>query len=179
MENICAHACSAHTSSIMTVMDILSYSLYREQTFFAGVFLIPASSLVILPGLQRLYDEDHAKNCMEMYAADVDVRSGNPLECVIPLEAKDTVSAWLAKQDPTKLGKFQPTDLLVLDVPQISFPIIKGQHRYKAYCLALAAEGVLPQGAPHPECLAVRLFYSGAFFCHAALIYALINVNRP
>jgi hypothetical protein len=34
----------------------------------------------------------------------------------------------------------------------------------------LKEDGVLPEDAPHPECLGVRLFYSGACICHATFI---------
>lgn|ERR1700761_517335 len=146
--------------------NICTYALHREQHFYAGLFLIPITSLTLLPTLQRPFDEAHANALKPMYAAQVDVRSTNPLECVVSLADKDLVDSWLQNQDPGKLGKLKPADLLVLDIPGVKFPIVKGQHRYEAYRLILKEEGVLPADAPHPECLGVRLFYSGVCIYH-------------
>jgi hypothetical protein len=150
--------------------NISTYALYREQHFFAGLFLIPITSLIILPTLQQPYNEAHARTCKAMYSTQVDVRGTDPLECVIPLASKDLVVNWLKNQDLEKLSNLKPADLLVLDLPEVKFIILKGQHRYEAYHLALEEEGLLPKDAPHPECLGVRLFYSGVYRCHATFI---------
>jgi hypothetical protein len=147
--------------------SLSAYALHREQVLYAGFFLIPITSLTIHPSLQRPADDSHIEACKLMYANNVDVRSMNPLECIVPLASENLVVDWVQQQDQEKLSKLKTADLLVMDIPGIQFPIIKGQHRFRAYSLVLEEDGVLPKDAPHPECLSVRLFYSGVCICYA------------
>jgi hypothetical protein len=161
--------------------DISTYSLYREQTFHVGLVLIPTTSLTVLSTLQRPYNEEHADTIKSMYSNQLDVRSTHPIECVVPLDSKSLIVNWLQNQDQGKLSKLNTADLLILDIPEVQFPIVKGQHRYEAYRLLLNEGGVLPNDAPHPECLAVRLFYPGAYLTYNICLMLMIvdRSRRP
>lgn len=149
--------------------NISIYGLHREQKFYIGLFLIPVTSLTVLSAIQRPYTKAHAEACKSLYSNQVDMRTIKPLECIVPLDSKDSVNKWLQEQDSEGFHKLMPADLLVLSVPDVKFPIVKGQHRYEAYNLCLKEEGILPKDAPHPECLGIRLFHSGACICSATL----------
>lgn len=142
------------------IQHLCAYAVHREQEYYIGLVFIPVTSLTILRTLQRPLNESHAQACRAMYANQVDMRSTSPLECVVPLESKNLVTNWVKQQDAARLHKLKPEDLPVLDISGVLFPIVKGQHRYEGYCLAFK-DGLIPKDAPHPNCLAVRLFHSG------------------
>lgn len=139
--------------------NICDYIIHRDKNFYIGSFLIPLTSLCIIPELQRPYDEAQARKLQGMYTNRVDMRSIDPLECVV-MENRDQFDNWFKDQDHTKLSMLQAADMLKLDLPGIAFPIIKGQHRYKAYLLA-QEENLLLEDVPHPDCLVVRLYHLG------------------
>lgn len=145
--------------------SLSAYGLQRVQHYYIGTVLIPIPSLQIVPALQRPFDPDHADSIKHMYAA-VDNRGVDPLECIVPLDKREQVESWVKEQEAHKLTLSTPADLLRIGISDCSFPIIKGLHRYKAYCMAKEL-GKLPKDAPHLDCLAVKLFYSGVFSDHA------------
>ena len=140
--------------------NIVQYSEQRKKQYYIGQVLIATTALHIDTTLQHPFDKAHAVNIMPMYSNDVDMRSADPLECVVLLNDKEKVDQWLKEQDMNKLSQTQPEDMLVLSIPDCSFLIIKGQHRYKAYCQVLEEDG-LPKVAPHPGYLPVNLYHSG------------------
>ena len=146
--------------SAMPELGICEYIAYREQEFLIGLFLIPISSLHITPQLQRPFDKTHSDDLKQFYNLGSDGRSGDPLDCVVSNADKERFALWLEQQDKSKLVKLKPADLLVIDLSDISFSIIQGQHRLRAYS-SVMAEGDLPADAPHPECLCVKLYYLG------------------
>jgi hypothetical protein len=137
-----------------------SYALQREHSLFIGTFLIPISALSIIPALQRECDEVWAKTLETMYSDGADVRRDEPLECVVPLDQKEVMEGWLKGQDALKFNQPHIGDLLLIQLPNLSFPVVKGQHRLKAYCKVREEDG-LPKDAPHADCLCVKLYYSG------------------
>lgn len=148
--------------------SLTDYILHRDKNFFIGMFLIPVTSLKIDPTLQRPLDEEHLGNIESMYIDGADPRVEKALECIVPQESKNQVADWVEKQDPAKFRMLTPADLLRLDLPELTFPILKGQHRYQVYCSALE-QGLIPQDVLHLDCLCVRLFYLGVSSDHRAL----------
>lgn len=151
-------------------VNLCDYILQRDEEFYIGQFLIPVTSLKIVPALQRPYDELHTTHLKPMYTSGFDIRSTKPLECVVPLESKDQLVDWVKGQDHSKFSKHKPADMLRLDLPEITFPIIKGQHRYWAYYDALD-KGRLPKDAPNLDCLCVRLYHLGESSGHTTLTW--------
>ncbi|KAH8976743.1 hypothetical protein EDB86DRAFT_3110825 [Lactarius hatsudake] len=96
---------------------------------------------------------------MPMYSNDVDLRTHDPLECIVDIGDKDKVEQWIKEQDQSKLTTSLLEDMLVLDLSDTFYIIVKGQHRYRAYCQVME-EAKLPQGFLHPGCLAVNLYHS-------------------
>ncbi|KAH9023023.1 hypothetical protein EDB83DRAFT_2527341 [Lactarius deliciosus] len=146
-------------SSSALLIDSSYYSTLRDQKFYIGHVLIPTESLKVDPSLQRPLDPDHAKDIMPMYSNDVDLRTHDPLECIVDIGDKDKVEQWIKEQDQSKLTTSLLEDMLVLDLSDTSYIIVKGQHRYRAYCQVME-EAKLPQDFPHPGCLAVNLYHS-------------------
>lgn len=136
------------------------YKLQRERDFFVGSFCIPVTSLVIIPSLQRPFDEDHMKKIGPMYTSDgIDNRVPQILECVVLQDHKEQVEEWVKNHPPGPAG-LNTADFERLELPEVTFPIIKGQHRYKAYQNALELN-LIPDDAPHRDCLCVKLYYEG------------------
>ena len=151
--------------------SISQYSNERRQKYYIGRVLIPTTLLRVDATIQRPFDQAHASSIKPMYATDIDTRSVDPLECVVPLAFKDKLDQWIAEQDPSLLSKTQPEDMLVLSIHDCYFLIIKGQHRYKAYCQVME-ENNLPVSAPHPGHMSVELYHSGesALLCNWSVV---------
>src|SRR5258708_32579386 len=148
------------SSPSWSLESISQYSNEHRKKYYIGRVLIPTTSLRVEVTIQRPFDDAHASSIKPMYANDIDTRSIDPLECVVPLEFKDKLDQWVAEQDSSLLSKTQPEDILVLSIPNCSFLIIKGQHRYRAYCQVME-ENNLPKNALHPGHMSVELYHSG------------------
>ena len=139
------------------------YAHKRQKQLYIGRLLIPVTSLCVDPSFQRPYNDAHAHTLLSMYNCDVDQRSLSPLDCVVPLEHKQKVEDWVASLDAGQLTSFNLKEPVLLTLPGCKFPIVKGQHRYRAYCLAME-EDKLPKDALHPGHLYVDLYYLGASY---------------
>src|ERR1700691_3473717 len=122
--------------------NIRQYSLLRKEKYYLGRFLISTTSLEVDPALHRPFNAAHAANIKPMYSKGLDNRSADPLECVVRLKDKEKVDEWVKEQDPSKFKQSQPGEMLILHIPDCSFPIIKGQHRYRAYLEVLEENGL-------------------------------------
>lgn len=144
--------------------NITVYASKRDKELYIGKLLIPTTSLSIDPSFQRPYSREHAERILPLWdTGDVDHRSTSSLDCVVPIEQQEQVMNWVASQDPEKIKAFNPNSPLVFDLPNCSFPIVKGQHRYKAYCIAIEKHRI-PEDAPYPGHLCVDLYYSGVLY---------------
>ncbi|KAH9025411.1 hypothetical protein EDB84DRAFT_1564060 [Lactarius hengduanensis] len=83
--------------------------------------------------LQRPLDPQHAKDIMPMYSSDTDLRTHDPLDCVVDIGDKDKVDQWVKEQDPKKLTTSFLEDMLVLDLSDTSYVIVKGCLAVKLY----------------------------------------------
>ncbi|KAH9012917.1 hypothetical protein EDB85DRAFT_2158623 [Lactarius pseudohatsudake] len=166
-------------SSTTWVIDSSHYSALRDKKFYIGNVLISTESLKVDLSLQRPLDPEHAKELMPMYSNEVDFRTHNPLDCVVDIGDKDKVDQWVKEQDPSKLSTSFLKDMLVLDLSNTSYLIVKGQHRYEAYCQVMKEDN-LPQDSPHPGCLAVKLYHSDPKDTNHHRLFALaVHDNLP
>ncbi len=140
--------------------DLHNYSALRHKNFYIGMLLIPTACLKVDHTFQRPIDHEHAEDIKPMYSNDMDTRNEDPLECIVHSSDEEKFKQWLDNQDSSLLAQTQPEHMLVLNLSDTLFPIVKGQHCYEAYCQVMK-EDKLPKDAPHPGHLAVKLYYSG------------------
>ncbi|KAH9009307.1 hypothetical protein EDB85DRAFT_2162883 [Lactarius pseudohatsudake] len=144
-------ALSAHSSTTW-VIDSSHYSALRDKQFYIGNVLISTESLKVDLSLQRPLDPEHAN---------------------------DKVDQWIKEQDLKKLTTSFLEDMLVLDLSDTSYVIVKGQHHYTAYCQVMKEDN-LPQNIPHPGCLAVKLYHSDPKDINCHRLFALaVHDNLP
>ncbi|KAI9431151.1 hypothetical protein H4582DRAFT_2085411 [Lactarius indigo] len=161
----------------LPLSDVNHYSVFRDHQFYIGRVLISTKSLKVDHAIQRSLDFKHAEDIMPMYSNDIDSRAYDLLDCIVPLDVKDKVDLWVKEQDPVRLSASLIENMLLLDLPNTSFPIVKGQHRYNAYCKVME-ENKLPEGAPHPGYLAVKLYHSDPDDPNYHRLYAVATLDN-